>query len=228
MQFDTGQGFSGGMGSYNPSTDPAVAAAAGLSAKIRAQAQATALAKRKQAAIEYGDPSGVEGIDEATSKAARENPYSVLKSLERSYTTGLGELEEGLNEANLFYSGYRGKQLGEASTQYQQQRYNAGTAFRGLMSDIGDQLSQALLQADEIDYNALLNSSGGSYDPGGGDGGGEEGGGSWFEYLARNPRIGSRAGMGARVAGEGRIQRRRPRRRRRVASGGGGGSYRSM
>src|SRR3972149_4695407 len=66
----------GAAAGYDINSDPAVAAAQGLAAKIRAQAQARALAKQKQAAIEYGDPPGVPGIDEKTAPAARANPLS--------------------------------------------------------------------------------------------------------------------------------------------------------
>lgn len=171
--------LSGGVGGYDVSSDPAVAMAAGLAAKSRALAQATALAKRKQAAIEYGDPTGIEGIDEQTAKAARENPFSILKNLEHSYQTGREDLEEGLNAANLFYGGYRGKQLGEAARGYEQARYGAGTQFRGLMSDINENLSRALLEADFMEAQSALGSQGGSYSYGG-DGGG--GGGSGIYY----------------------------------------------
>lgn len=159
--------LSGGTGGYDVNSDPAVAAAQGLAAKIRANAQASALAKIKQAAIEYGDPTGIDKVDEETAKAARENPFSVLKNLEHTYDTGKRDLEEGLNQANLYYSGYRGQQLGEAARQYEQNRYGAGTAFKGLLTDINDQLANALLQADMYEANALLGSGGGAY--GGGD-----------------------------------------------------------
>lgn len=157
-------GFTGGVGGYDINSDPAVAAARGLAAKMRAQAQATALAKRRQAAIEFGDPTGIEGIDEETARKARENPFSILKNLEYGYTTGLEGLEEGLNAANLFYSGYRSKQLAEAARRYQQARYDASTQFRGLMSDINEQLANALLNADIMEAQAALGSSGGGYD----------------------------------------------------------------
>ena len=134
-------GLSGSMGGYDINSDPAVAAAQGLAGKMRAMAQASALAKRKQAAIEYGDPTGVEGIDDATSKAARENPFSMLKNIEHGYKTGVDDLEEGLNKANLFYSGYRGQQLGEAARGYQDSRYQAANRFKGLNTDISDNLA---------------------------------------------------------------------------------------
>ena len=165
------------MGGYDVNSDPAVAAAQGLAQKIRANAQASALAKRKQAAIEYGDPTGVEGIDEATGKAARDNPFSVLKNLEHSYDKGKGELEDDLNKANLFYSGYRGQQLGEAARGYLEQRHGAGNAFRGLMSDINDKLADALMQADSYEASAIGGSDGGGW--GGDDGGGGGGGNSY-------------------------------------------------
>jgi hypothetical protein len=162
--------MSGGVGGYDISSDPAVAAAKGLSAKIRAQAQATALAKRKQAAIEYGSAEGLDkplGKDFAgTQAAAAANPFSILKQQQHSYDLGTHDLEESLNNANLFYSGYRGQQLGEAAHGFQQNKYNAGNAYHGLLSDIGDQLSQALLSADAMDMNAMMGSSGGGYDYG--------------------------------------------------------------
>ena len=181
--------LSGGMAAgYDINSDPAVAAAQGLAGKIRAQAQARALAKREQAAIEYGDPTGVTGISEKSSTAARENPFSVLKNLDYSYKTGLRDLEEGLNSANLFYSGYRGQQLGEAARGYEQGRYTAGTNYRALQSDISDQLSEALLNADMYEQNALLGSSGGGYDGGGYDGGGQVGPQLYAGAMGAGPR----------------------------------------
>lgn len=170
-------GLAGGAGGYNVNSDPAVAAAQGLAAKMRATATAQALAKRKQAAIEYGDPSGVEGIDEETSKAARENPFSILKNLEHSYSTGTRDLEEGLNKANLHYSGYRGQQLGEASRGYQDSRYQAATRFKGLNTDISDQLANALLNADSYEAQSIMGSDGGGWGGGYGDSYGSDGSG---------------------------------------------------
>lgn len=159
--------FTGGSGGYDVNSDPAVARIGALSQRMRAEAQASALAKKKQATLEYGDPTGVEGIDEATAKAARENPFSILSAMKRSYDTGLGDLEEGLNKGNLFYSGYRGQQLGEAGTAYQQGRYDAGNRYRATIQDINDALAGTLLNADMMDADAIGASDGGYYDPGG-------------------------------------------------------------
>jgi hypothetical protein len=184
--------LSGGGGSYNISADPAVMAAQGLAAKMRATAQASALAKRKQAAIEYGDPTGVEGIDAATSKAATENPFSVLKNLEHSYSTGKRDLEEGLNQSNLFYSGYRGQQLGEAARGYQGARHQAGTNFKGLMTDINDRLAEALLGADAQEASAIMGSDGGYYG-GGGD--------SYSAGVPYNPNVSLARAFGMGLSG---------------------------
>ena len=202
--------FSGGAGGYDVSSDPAVAAASGLSAKIRANAQASALAKRQQAAIEYGDPTGVEGIDEKTSQAAKDNPFSVLKNLEHSYEKGKGELEEELNKANLFYSGYRGEQLGEAARGYQNQRQQAGTAFKGLQTDINDRLADALMQADMYDASAISGSDGGSYGGGGGDAYGA-GDGSQVSYaLAARRAVPLGGGSNGPLAGRPTVRPRYP------------------
>ena len=189
--------YSGGTGGYNISADPAVMAAQGLAQKMRATAQASALAKRKQAAIEYGDPSGVEGIDAGTAKAATDNPFSVLKNLEHSYKTGTRDLEEGLNSANLFYSGYRGQQLGEAARGQQNALYQAGTGFKGLMTDINDQLAQALMGADAMEASSIMGSDGGSYG-GGGDAPPSYG-------VPYNPGVAIRP-PGFSLSGAGRIQ----------------------
>ncbi len=176
--------FSGGTGSYDVSSDPAVQAARGLAGKIRAQANATAAAKRKQAAIEYGSGEGVTGLDQATIDAARNNPYSILQNMRHAYDTGLQGLEGDLNKANLFYSGYRGQQLGEAARAYAENQSKAATNFQGLQTDINDMLAQALLSADEMDMQALLGSEGGYYDPYSGDYGGYGGvGGSLIAGL---------------------------------------------
>src|SRR5947209_1160917 len=53
----------GGAGTYDVNSDPAVAAANGLAQKIRTQAQASALAKEKQAAIEYGSAEGLQNTE---------------------------------------------------------------------------------------------------------------------------------------------------------------------
>jgi hypothetical protein len=178
-------GLAGGGGGYNVASDPAVAAAQGLAAKMRATAQAQAQAKRVQAAIEYGDPTGVEGIGEQEAKAAKENPFSILKNLEHSYSTGTRDLEEGLNKANLHYSGYRGQQLGEASRGYQDSRYQAATRFKGLNTDISDQLANALLSADSYEAQSLMNSDGGSW--GGGGYGGDSYGDDGVGYSLAGP-----------------------------------------
>lgn len=160
--------LSGGAGGYDIGSDPAVAAAHGISEKIRAQAAASALAKRIQAATEYGSAEGLQQAlggqyADVQAKAAA-NPFSVMASQKHAYDVGLRDLEEQLNNANLFYSGYRGQQLGEAARGYQQNQYEAANAYHGLLNDISDQLSQALMSADQYDMQAALGSTGGSFD----------------------------------------------------------------
>lgn len=167
--------------------DPALAQIRALSARSRSEATSRALSKKKQAAIQYGDPSGVQGLDQGTIDAARNNPFSILKNTERSYTEGVGRLEDAFNKSNLFYSGYRGTELGKAATGYQQQRYDAGTRFQATITDIEDALAQALLQADMMEMQSMLGS--GNYSSGGG--GGDNGAG----YTGR-PGEANPAGLG--------------------------------
>lgn len=147
---------------YQPGTetfvDPAAAITAALAARSRDEAQAQANSKLKQAAIQYGVG------DYGAGTAGTNNPYSVLSVLKRNYDTGVSDLEDKLNKGNLFYSGYRGKQLNEAGTQYGQQKAEAGYRYQGLVSDINTALQQALLQADIMSAQA-----GGGGGGGGGD-----------------------------------------------------------
>lgn len=143
--------------------DPNAAMSAALAARSRGLAQSEAAAKKAQAAIEYGEgPAGVA------------NPFSIQKVNERNYTRGVSTLEDQLNKAGLFYSGYRGKQLGEAATNYQQTGYDAATRYRAFLSDVDSQLAAALMQADMLD--------------GGGGGGG---GGGPVAQTARPGEYGS-------------------------------------
>lgn len=162
------QSAPGGGGGF---VDPALAQIRALAARSRSEATARALAKKKQAAVEYGDASGVTGLDEATAKAAKDNPFSILKGLDRNYNEGVGRLEDALNKSNLFYSGHRGTELGKAATNYQQDKYGASTRFQAGITDIEDALAQALLQADMMEMQALMG-SGGPYGGGGDNGAG--------------------------------------------------------
>ncbi len=143
------------------SQDPNNALALAMAARTRGEANAQATAKKKQAAIEFGE--GAEG---------EANPFSILKNLDRGYKSGVDNLENQLNESNLFYSGYRAKQLGEAATQSQQQKYDASTRYRGLLSDVDSALAAALLNADMLEMQA-----GGGGGGGGGNASGDQGAG---------------------------------------------------
>jgi hypothetical protein len=162
-QFNAGAHDLGGGGGGGGGVDPALAAAMNMSASIRTNAQATALAKRKAAALQYGSAEGLQGVlgnDFATlQKQAAENPYSTLANLKYGYDQGVQNLEGQLNSANLFYSGYRGDQLKDAAHQYQGSQYNAQTQYQGLQQDIADQLAQALMQADLMDMQGAQDSS---------------------------------------------------------------------
>ena len=156
--FYYGSGGGGGGGGSAASAfmgDPILAQAQALASRQREIARSGALAKRKQAAVEYGDASGLQGFDEATIAAARDNPFSVLANMKRGYESGVESLEGDLNASNLFYSGYRGKELGRAATGYQGQRSSASGAFQGFMTDIENALAQALLNADWQEASAL-------------------------------------------------------------------------
>lgn len=98
----------------NYESDPTLARIKALGQQNVGNAETEAAALRKQAVIDTGlaDVGQEIGLDAATIQAARENPLSVAARLAREQALRTQQLDESLNQQNLFYSGHRGTQLG--------------------------------------------------------------------------------------------------------------------
>jgi hypothetical protein len=136
------------------SQDPILQQIRAIGAQHTTGAQGDELAGRKQALIAYGYDPSLDSLypDENTREAAKQNPFSVLATQKHDYAQRTTALEENLNKGNLFYSGYRGTQLGENARNYQQQQATSS----GALNDTLSALQHALLSArqEEADRNA--------------------------------------------------------------------------
>lgn len=139
---------------YDFTNDPVFQQANAIVARTEAEAQAAAVARKTALAEQYGDASGL-GLGHNVENIAKNNQFSVIASQKRGYNEGVTNLENQLNKANLFYSGWRGTQLGKASTQYQQNQYDARSRFQASIQDVDNQLQQALLNAEWQRLSAL-------------------------------------------------------------------------
>lgn len=134
---------------FDLETDPILQQIHATAAKQREEANAGALEARKQLAIQYGDETYGNSIDQATGQAAAQNPFSITKNLANQYDTTGKNLNENLNQHNLFYSGERINELGQALKDYQQQQAVAAGQFQSGLGTIGQNLVGALMGADQ-------------------------------------------------------------------------------
>jgi hypothetical protein len=126
-------------------SDPILQQIQALGQQNQASAEAGALAQRQQALIAFGyDPTlGGEYGDANTQAAAQQNPFSVLKNLQRQHEQRQTSLNENLNKANLWFSGYRGTQLQNEGTQYLSEQASANQALQGSLGGIAANLLAA-------------------------------------------------------------------------------------
>lgn len=146
-------------------SDPILQQIQALAEQNKAAAEAGALAQRQQALIAYGyDPTlGGEYGDASTQAAAQQNPFSVLKNLQRQHEQRQTSLNENLNKQNLFYSSYRGTQLQNEGTQYLGEQSSANQALQGAFGSIAANLlsakqsgQQQVTQAQQDAYTRYL------------------------------------------------------------------------
>lgn len=133
-------------GSYDYSGDPILQAIRAQAGMDRTSAQAASDAARKQIAILLGDASGIID-DQGTAEAAKGNAFSTLARLASGYKDTTHGIDESANKANLFYSGHRGKWLGDALRNYEGQQYDARTAAQAQLGTVNQTLADALRTA---------------------------------------------------------------------------------
>lgn len=136
---------------FNLETDPILQQIHATAAKQRSEAEAGALAQQKQLAIQYGDQGYGSSIDKSTGDAAAQNPFSITRNLADQYTTTGHNLDESLNQHNLFYSGARISELAAALKDYEQQQAVAAGQFQQGLGTIGQNRVGALMGADQAE-----------------------------------------------------------------------------
>lgn len=143
---------------YDYNTDPILQQVQAQTVQQTADAEAGALAARKQLAIQYGDPSIV-GDDAATAQAAAQNPYSVYGMLAAQQPKDQLALDESLNKGNLFYSGARINQQHDLLDQYGATRAQKASEEQSALQGIDSNRLAAILAAN----NSLNGARGDAY-----------------------------------------------------------------
>jgi len=208
----------GAVGSW--ADDPILAQFRALKIQNESAAEAGAQAARTQALIRFGYSPELAGLygDEATAGAARANPFSILANLAHQHEARARGLDENLNKRNLFYSGYRGTQIGEEGRQYLGEQAGAQGGLQELLGGIGEsllrrksELQQGLVGNEQDAYQRWLENAL-KYGTGGGGGGKTFGQGinerTWRPPGEAVPAVGAGPSRTATL-----LAGRRPRRR---------------
>lgn len=137
-------------------SDPVLLKVRKLAQGQRDDAGTSALARKKQLAIQTGD-SGLArefGLDDTVAQLAAQNPLSNLAVIRDQGVKEERAFNEDANKANLFFSGYRGEQLGELAkallTAEAQTQARAREGFSGIESE----LLGATAGADRLEMDA--------------------------------------------------------------------------
>lgn len=134
---------------YDYSSDPVLQQIQALGTQGRADVESGTLAAKKRVAVDYGDSDLARTLGEdATAQAAAGNPNSVFGQLRKGYDTGVHNLDEQLNNENLFYGGNRIVRQGQAANDYQSALAGATSQEQGLLGDIDQGRLARLLELD--------------------------------------------------------------------------------
>ena len=128
------------MDNLSIANDPVLAQVKAYNQKLISSAEASALAEKQAALIQFGDPTLAGKITDAkTAAAAKGNPFSVLATLLQSHLKNQQSIDNTRNASgNLFYSSTRGNDL-----------TNEGRDYLGNQSNAQFQLMQALRGYDQ-------------------------------------------------------------------------------
>lgn len=137
---------------YDYSGDATYQRIHGLNERNTASAEATALERRKQLAIEQGDPSLAP--DAETAAAASANPFSVMAHLAKRRAEEPRALTEADNSQNLFYSGAAAKHQSDLVRSLLESETNARSDARSRVSAIDADLASARQSAADEDVQA--------------------------------------------------------------------------
>lgn len=138
-------------------SDPVLARIRAIGGQDVANARSEAEALRKKAIIDSGltDVGGELGVDQATLQAAAANPFSASRDIERQGLERGRELDENLNQSNLFYGGYRADRLAELARNQAQAQTSLTGDIRGLLGQIDGGVRDAELGAYRQEQEAL-------------------------------------------------------------------------
>lgn len=143
---------------YDFTTDPILQSIQALSTSQRENADSDALGLKKQIAVKYGDSklAGTFG-DDATAKAAADNPYGVFQQLQKQQGDAATNLDEQFNQNNLFYGGARVKGQHDLADMYGKAGYDETGNEQSALDMVEHNRLAAILAADERDRQAAQN-----------------------------------------------------------------------
>lgn len=148
------------------SSDPILQQIRALAIRNDATAESQAADARRQELLNYGYVPGLDYGDQATATAAQQSPFSVLAQLQRSHDQRTRSIDENTNRANLYYSSYRGQQLGNEGTNYLGDQANASQHLQGVLAQIAGNLASAkqtsqerIMQAEQDAYQRALSNA---------------------------------------------------------------------
>ena len=155
-----GQGIQvqGAVDPYDFSADPILQRVQALGERRSAEAEAQALAARRELAISSGDESLAP--DEETRLAAHNNPFSTAALFARKAAEEPKALVAGLSKQNLGYGSEGAKQQSNLATALLGEQASNQAATRGHLSDI----NAALLSAQQGVQNDITDAQGAAAD----------------------------------------------------------------
>lgn len=135
--------------------DPILARVIAFNEQQNANAAANALTQKKVALTQYGYDENAPGLypDQNTADAAKQNPFSTLANLLYGHNQSTRGIDETTNNANLFYSGERVRELGQESHDYLGNRSAASSALARVLAAADQGVLDAKASGDlrEID-----------------------------------------------------------------------------
>lgn len=151
---------------FDLSTDPIVQKIRALNTANYGDAVAGADAQRKQLlvnsgfadlarAAQFGSLESPTTGDEATALAAQQNPFSTAAQLAHSHAAADRGIDQGANDANLYYSSARANNLGDEARNYLQNESTAESQVRSQLDAIIQSLVQARSDERTNEENAI-------------------------------------------------------------------------
>lgn len=137
-------------------SDPMLMKVKKLQETRRGDVRAGALARKKELAIQTGD-SGLArefGLDDTVAATAARNPLSAFAALKEAARVEERDLEEGLNQANLHFGGYRFTQIKELADSITAREAQAQAQAMQAFNAIQNDLLSGLSEADRLEMDA--------------------------------------------------------------------------